>query len=98
VNAFQLIILPVILVALFLGGIFWVVARLALASLATMRAEKAAAEVPVNLLRKQADTIDNVISELEANKLSYEYFPKELYDRLIDVHAEWADPSSKGIR
>lgn len=93
----DLVILPGILVAAFLGAILWVILRLANRKIRLMRAGQTAAEVPVRLLGQQALIVSDVINELEVNHLSYTGFPPELKDRLLDLHAEWMNARRKGI-
>ena len=95
----DLIILPGILIGAFLGVVLVVIVKVAGNMISRQRAQKAAAQIPDALLRQQAMVIQDTIYELEANRLSYTEFPKELKDRLIDAHAAWADPQErKGIR
>lgn len=89
----DLVILPGILVAAFLGAILWVILRLANRKIRLMKAEQAKAEVPVTLLRQQALIIQDVICETESDP----GFPPELKNRLTDAHGAWTDSLRKGM-
>jgi hypothetical protein len=79
-TLFQLVILPGILIAGFLGGVLFLAARFTLARIREMKA-------PPELIRKQAEVIDAVIYEIETNRLSYKgIFPEELMTELTDMH------------
>jgi hypothetical protein len=94
----QLVILPGILIAVFLGVILWLLGKPVRSKISMMTAEKAAAEAPPALLRQQALAIMDVIAEIETNQLSYTAFPEKLKTELLDAHAAWSDPQGKGKR
>jgi hypothetical protein len=95
----QLVILPGILLALFLGGVLWLLSRLVHGKIRMMNAEKAAAEAPPALIRLQATAIQDTIAELEGNALTYDsFFPAEIRAELLDAHRVWADSLGKKIK
>lgn len=94
-TAFQLIIIPAIIVAAFLGWMGVLITRLVCHKIVLMNAQRRQAQAPIELLGVQAHVIYDVINELEINRLSYTAFPKELKEELIDAHGAWADSTGK---
>jgi hypothetical protein len=85
-TVFQLVILPGILLALFLTGLFFLAARAACAWIRLARARETAALTPSRLLSEQTLIIQDVIAELQVNPSSS--LPDDLKNRLIDTYAK----------
>jgi hypothetical protein len=81
----ELVILPGILLAAFLLFLSWLAARFTGNRIAVMKARKAAAAIPVALLRQQAEVIAAVIAE---NPFLAE---EELRSELLSAHQAWQD-------
>ena len=89
----QLVIVPGILLALFLGRPLVLAARLTARWLRVLAARRAAAALPLEqhralqqLARQQGYVIDSVISEFAARPATYETFPQDVREALYAAH------------
>jgi hypothetical protein len=97
-TVFDVVILPGILIALFLGGVLGLLGWAMKTHIRQVKAQTTAAAIPAGLLQLQAIAIQDTVAELETNKLTYgSVFPPEIQAELLDAHRAWAD-SQKNTR
>jgi hypothetical protein len=99
----QLVIVPGILLALFLGGLLVLASRLTAAWLRVLKARRTAAAIPAvrhrglqYLAQQQGDAIAGVITELDSHRATYETFPQDVREALYAAHTAASGKELRG--